>query len=55
MNLACEDGNLKFLDFVSIADVDAKECVGVWSRFWSWYLVEILNRNICQGIEGEVS
>ena len=28
MNLACEDDNLKLLDFVSIADVDAKECVG---------------------------
>ena len=48
MNLACEDGNLKLLDFVSIADIDAKECVGD-------SLVEILNQNTCQGIEGEVS
>ena len=47
MALAFEDANSKLLDVVSVADVDANEHI-------DHSLVEILNLNICQDIEGEV-
>ena len=41
MTLAFEDTNSKLLDVVSVADVDAKECVDD-------SLVDILKLNLCQ-------
>ena len=46
MNLAFEAGNSKLLDVVSVADVDAEECIDP-------SLVENLNLNFGQGFEAE--
>ena len=46
VNLAFEAGNSKLLDVVSVADVDAEECIDA-------SLVENLNLNFGQGFEAE--
>ena len=46
VNLAFEAGNSKLLDVVSVADVDAEECIDP-------SLVENLNLNFGQGFEAE--
>ena len=46
VKLAFEAGNSKLLDVVSVADVDAEECIDA-------SLVEILNLNFGQGFEAE--
>ena len=59
MTLAFEDANSKLLEVVSVADVQLlmvrNVLTTVWSRFWSWGLVGILNLNFGHDIDAETS